>query len=159
MEFHVEADIPKTREEIWALFMNIPKIAACIPGCEQVVEKEAMKSYSAVLLQKLGPFKLNLPSDIVVEEHREPELLKARAAGRDKMTGTQISVTLDIKLTAAEGGGTRLAVDADMQVAGKLASLGYPVIKKKTEENFEEFKRRLLEALGAMGESHAAQSV
>lgn len=158
MEFHVEADIPKSREEIWALFMNIPKIAACIPGCEQVVEKEAMKSYSAVLMQKLGPFKLNLPSEIAVEENREPELLKARAAGRDKMTGTQITVALNISLNAAEGG-TRLAVDADMQVAGKLASLGYPVIKKKTEENFEEFKRRLLEALGATGKSHAAQSV
>jgi len=159
MEFHVEAELPKGREEIWALFMNIPKIAACIPGCEQAVEKEPMKSYSAVLMQKLGPFKLNLPSEIAVEENRAPELLKARAAGRDKMTGTQITVALNISLSEGEGGGTRLAVDADMQVAGKLASLGYPVIKKKTEENFEEFKRRLLEALGATGESHAAQSV
>jgi carbon monoxide dehydrogenase subunit G len=159
MEFHVEADIPKAREEIWALFMNIPEIAACIPGCEQVVEKEKMKSYSAVLMQKLGPFKLNLPSEITVEESREPESLRAKAAGRDKMTGTQISVALDIVLTEGEGGNTRLAVAADMQVAGKLASLGYPVIKKKTEENFEEFKRRLLLALGATGASHATQSV
>lgn len=156
MEFHVEARLPKSREEIWALFMNVPQIAACIPGCEDVVENEPMKSYSAVLQQKLGPFKLNLPAQITVEENRAPESLKARAAGRDKMTGTQITVALAISLVS-EGNDSLLAVDADMQVAGKLAALGYPVIKKKTEENFEEFKKRLLQQLGA-GEPQAAQS-
>jgi hypothetical protein len=30
-----------------------------------------------------------------------------------------------------------------MQVAGRLATLGYPVVKKKAEEIFGEFEKRL----------------
>jgi hypothetical protein len=40
-----------------------------------------------------------------------------------------------------------MVAECDMQVAGKLASLGYSIIKKKAEENFAEFRTRLLKVL------------
>jgi carbon monoxide dehydrogenase subunit G len=48
-----------------------------------------------------------------------------------------------VTLLSAGGGGSTLTVDAALSVAGKLASLGYAVIKKRAEENFAEFNARL----------------
>ena len=39
-------------------------------------------------------------------------------------------------------------MDSTLQVAGRLASLGYPVVKKKTEEILAEFEKRLRAELG-----------
>ena len=56
---------------------------------------------------------------------------------------------MDVALPVApEEGGTRLTLDTTMQVAGRLASLGYPVVKKKAEEIFVEFEKRLRAELG-----------
>ena len=46
--------------------------------------------------------------------------------------------------------GSRLVVHAELQVAGRLASLGYSIIKKKADENFAEFERRFLAELDAI---------
>jgi carbon monoxide dehydrogenase subunit G len=94
-----------------------------------------------VMKQKIGPFKLEVPAEITVEEHQEPDFVRARAFGKDKFTGTTMDVVLNVRL-APSGGGSRLDVDATLQVAGRLASLGYAIIKKKAEENFAEFETR-----------------
>lgn len=147
MEFKVEAAIPRAADEVWAVLVDIPKIAGCIPGCEDVVERERLADYSAVLKQKLGPFKVTLPAVITVQEVREPNWVQALASGTEKFTGTRIDVTLKMDLQDTEPGHSQMVAHCDMQVAGKLASLGYSVIKKKAEENFTEFRTRLLKVL------------
>ncbi|MDO8299715.1 CoxG family protein [Lacisediminimonas sp.] len=143
MNFTINADLPATPERLWVLFFDVQRVAALIPGCENVREITPLESYAAVMKQKIGPFKLEMPTDIKVEEHTAPSRVRMRASGRDKFTGTTLEVLLTVGLAALPDGGARLAVDADMQVNGRLASLGYSVVKKKSEELFIEFERRL----------------
>lgn len=147
MQFRVEASIPRAAREVWAVLVDIPKIAGCIPGCEDVLERARLVDYSAVLKQKLGPFKVALPATIAVQEVREPNWIQALASGVERFTGTRIDVTLRMDLRDTEPGQSHMVAECDMQVAGKLASLGYAVIKKKAEENFAEFRARLLKVL------------
>lgn len=147
MEFRVEAEIPRAASEVWAVLVDIPKIAGCIPGCEEVEERARLADYSAVLKQKLGPFKVALPATIAVREIREPSWIHAVAFGTERFTGTRIDVTLRVDLRDVAPGSSHMVAECDMQVAGKLASLGYSVIKKKAEENFTEFRTRLLKVL------------
>jgi uncharacterized protein len=147
MDFRVEAAIPRTATEVWAVLVDIPRIAGCIPGCEDVEERARLADYSAMLKQKLGPFKVALPATITVQEVREPNWIRAQASGTEKFTGTRIDVTLRVNLRDTESGSSHMVAECDMQVAGKLASLGYAVIKKKAEENFAEFRLRLLKVL------------
>jgi len=147
MEFRVEAAIPRTAGEVWSVLVDIPKVASCIPGCEEVEERTRLADYAAVLRQKLGPFKIALPATITVQEVREPNWLQAVAYGNEKFTGTRIEVTLRMDLRDTEPGHSRMVAECDMRVAGKLASLGYSVIKKKAEENFAEFRTRLLKVM------------
>ena len=148
MNFRMDLAMPASRESIWPIFFDVVRIASLIPGCEQVEEKEPLALYSAVMKQKIGPFRMEAPAEVRVEELQAPSRLKARARGKDKVTGTTMDVLLDVALEAADGAGTRLVVDASLTVAGRLASLGYPVVKKKAEEMFAEFERRLRAELG-----------
>lgn len=143
MEFQMAAELPHPPARVWPVMVDVARIAECIPGCEQVVERVRLSEYSAVIKQKLGPFKLEVPAEIVVEEHREPSIVRARASGKDKLTRTTLGVELAVTLATVDGGeGCVLSVQASLQVAGRLASLGHSIIKKKAEENFAEFERR-----------------
>jgi carbon monoxide dehydrogenase subunit G len=148
MIFHMDVTMPVQPEAIWPIFFDIGRIAGLIPGCEQVEEKETLTLYSAVMKQKIGPFKMEAAAEVRVEEMVAPSLVRARAKGRDKFTGTTMDVMLQIMLQANETGGTRLTVDSELQVAGRLATLGYPIVKKKSEEMFVEFEKRLRAELG-----------
>ena len=141
MDFRMEVDLPKPPAKVWEVMVDIGRIAGCIPGCEQVEEQEKLKLYRAVMKQKIGPFKLEVPAEIVVDEHTEPSLVRAHASGKDKFTGTTMNVAFNVALTPIESG-SRLEVIADLQIAGRLASMGHSIIKKKAEENFAQFETR-----------------
>lgn len=147
MDFSFETVLPTTPDRIWTLMIDIKRMAACIPGCESIEEKDRLKTYSAVMKQKIGPFKLEVPAQIAVENYEEPRFVDAKATGRDKFTGTTLTVTLHVTVEPMDAGSSKFAVNAQLGVAGRLASLGYSVIKKKAEENFVEFERRTKEQL------------
>lgn len=156
MEFRIDAVLPATSAQLWAIFFDVQRVAALIPGCENVAEVEPLKEFSAVMKQKIGPFKLEVPTRIMVESHTIERQVVLVAAGSDKLTGTTIDVRLKVDLEeqrSADGVECRLAVDAGMQVAGRLASLGYPIVKKRSEDLFAEFERRL--RLDLIGFDHA----
>jgi carbon monoxide dehydrogenase subunit G len=146
MEFRIDAVLPATAARLWAIFFDVQRVARLIPGCENVVEVEPQREFSAVMKQKIGPFKLEVPTRIVIESHTIERQVLLVAAGSDKLTGTTIDVRLNVALdeqAGANGVECRLAVEAAMQVAGRLASLGYPIVKKRSEDLFAEFERRL----------------
>ena len=150
MNFNMDMEMPAHPETIWPLFFDVARVAALIPGCEQVEECEPLKRYTAVMKQKIGIFRMVAPSEVVVEEMRAPWRVRARAKGRDKLTGTTMDVLLDVNLESTASNGTRLRIDAAMEVAGRLAQLGYPVVKKKADELFVEFEKRLRAELDRM---------
>lgn len=150
MDFQMEVALPEAPERIWAVMVDVPSIAACIPGCENVVEEARLEHYSVTFKQKIGPFKLEVPAKVMVESYEEPRFLRARADGVDKLTRTKLAAVFNVTLAPVEQGGCLFSISAELQVAGKLASLGYSLIRKKAEENFAEFERRIRAQLEAI---------
>lgn len=147
MDFAMSMDLPREPEAVWPVLLDFRRVAACIPGCEQVEEVAELSHYKAVLKQKVGPFKLEVPAEIFVEEMRAPDFVRARATGRDKFTGTTFNITLEVSLQPSPD--AKLNVQAGLQVAGRLASLGFSVIRKKADENFAAFSAQLQQEVQA----------
>jgi carbon monoxide dehydrogenase subunit G len=147
MEFNMSMVVPAIPEELWKTLIDVPSISSCIPGCEDVKEIGRLETYKATVKQKIGPFKIEAPADIVVESVTEPSHVRTRATARDKFTGTRIAVVLDVNVTP-EGSGSKLAVDAKVDIQGRLATMGLGVIKRRVDQNFEEFETRLKNLLG-----------
>lgn len=155
MDFRIDATLPASAAQLWAIFFDVQRVARLIPGCENVSEVEPLKQFSALMKQKIGPFKLELPTAIVLGAYTLERHVELSATGRDKFTGTSIDVRMAVNLEERQGAsGTEcvLGVMAEMRVAGKLASLGYPVVKKKSDELFSEFERRLRNELAGFSE-------
>ena len=146
MELAGDLELPAPPSRVWTVLTDVRRVAACIPGCEDVVEEAPLERYRAVMKQRVGPFRLEVPLEIRVEEVTAPERVRARASGRDRTTGTAVNATLTVTLAAA-GAGSRLAIATDLHVVGRLATLGYPMIRKRADENFAEFATRLRAAL------------
>jgi carbon monoxide dehydrogenase subunit G len=149
MQFTMSMDVPLPPAELWVVLTDVAQISQCIPGCEQVEEVDRLALYKAVVKQKIGPFKMEVPAEIVVEEVAEPDFVRTRATGRDRITGTTLAVTLTVTLEPA-GSSSVLGVDALVEVQGRLATLGSSIIKRKAEQNFAEFEERLKLLLGVV---------
>lgn len=155
MDFRIDATLPASAAQLWAIFFDVQRVAGLIPGCENVAEVEPLKQFSALMKQKIGPFKLEIPTDIVLGSYTLERYVELSATGRDKFTGTTIDVRMKVNLDEKRSDDKvecTLGIDAEMQVAGRLASLGYPVVKKRSEELFGEFERRLRNELAGFSE-------
>ncbi|WP_245303764.1 CoxG family protein [Pseudorhodoplanes sinuspersici] len=142
--------LPAAPADVWNTLTEVARVSQCIPGCEDVEEIERLSSYKAIMKQKIGPFKIEVPADIIVESLTEPSHVRTRASGRDKFTGTRLAVVLDVRLMPQEeGGGSTLDLQAEVDVQGRLASLGFGIIKRRADQNFEEFEQRLKTMLEA----------
>lgn len=153
MKFESQTSIEATKEDIWALLFDVSRVATLIPGCSDVEELRPLESYSAKIRQKVGPFRFNMPCDITVDEYAELQKVGITAQGEDKKTATSAIVKMVLSLDADEDGKTLIDIDADIQMFGKLATLGAPIVKRKCKSIFKEFDENLHEELEDIGET------
>jgi hypothetical protein len=134
-------------ERVWQALWDVPRMVACVPGCEEAREVEPRRRYQARLSQRVGPITLSVPLDIRVTEEA-PGRLVLEARGRDGLLAAEVQMSVRLAVEPAAAG-SRLAVEAEGRVLGKLGALGASVIQRRAEELVDEFTRRLR---GVMGE-------
>jgi uncharacterized protein len=133
-----EIRIGAPRDAVWAFLWDVPRLAACLPGARDVRALEDGKRYAALVVERVGPFKIQFPLEIEVLDVQPPGRLRARAGGRDASVDGIVKVDLDVSLDAAEGG-TALRLVAEIAVLGKLGTLGHSVIVRKGAEIVDRF--------------------
>ncbi len=148
MTFTQECVIPVERERLWDFLMEVPKVGRCVPGVETIEAVDA-SAYKGSLKVQVGPIRLSLQGTITVEEQdRSAWRARMRAEANDRRLGGGIRARLSLTLAPGEGG-TRLRIETDLAVLGKIGEFGQPVIKKKADTLLEEFARNLRSALAA----------
>jgi uncharacterized protein len=130
---------------VWATLWDVPRMVACVPGCVEAREIEPRRRYQARMSQKVGPIALTVPLDIRVTEE-PPGRLVREARGRDGLQAAEVQMSVRLAVEAA-GAGSRLAVEAEGRVLGKLGALGASVIQRRAEELVDEFTARLRAAI------------
>jgi hypothetical protein len=146
--FSQECVLPVERERLWHFLMDVPRVARCVPGVE-TVEAADEGGYKGRLGVRIGPIRLSLDGTVAVEE-QDPAAWRARmrADANDRRLGGGIRARMRLSLVPADGG-TRLQIETDLTVLGKIGEFGQPVIRKKADAILEEFARNLQAALVA----------
>ena len=139
----VPADIQRT----WDLLMDIPRVAACVPGMEEVVQEED-GSYKASMRVRVGPMGLTLAGTLQVLE-QDPSKGEARflIEASDRKVGGAVRADLLIQLRSDDGNQTELVLNTDTTFIGRLGELGQPLIRRKANNTMEEFARNLAQQL------------
>jgi carbon monoxide dehydrogenase subunit G len=144
--FTQECLIPVARERLWDFLMDVPTVSRCVPGVG-TVEAVGDNAYRGGIEVKVGPIRLSLQGTITVEEQdRTGWRARMRAEANDRRLGGGIRALLHLTLLPAEAG-TRVRIDTDLAVLGRIGEFGQPVIRSKADTLLEEFARNLGSAL------------
>ncbi len=139
MRFEKEIEIQTSKEKVWQFIWDVDRFVACVPGCKDAKTVESGKSYTAIITEKVGPFRVEFPMKIEVLEKKDLSYIKAEASGADNKIGSRMKVALEVQLTEESEQKTRLSFVASVDVLGKLAALGHSIIKRKADQVMEEF--------------------
>lgn len=146
MQFQKDVEIRAAREKVWNFIWDVDRFISCLPGCKDAKTIEAGKLYSATMVEKVGPFKVEFPTTIEVLEKEELTRIKAQASGADNKIGSRMKVELDVNLKG-EGETTFLSFVAGVDIVGKLAALGHGIIRRKADQVLDEFTQAVKQRL------------
>lgn len=149
MKFEHVATIAAPMDQVWSFLMDVPSVAKCAPGVEEV-EPLGNDRYRGTLKVAVGPIRLSLQGDVyIVERDDVAKKASMRADASDKRAGGAVKAVLTMALAPPpEGGsGTQLRLDTDATVMGRIGEFGQPIIKKKAEQMMNEFTKNLEQAI------------
>ena len=138
MRFDKEVEISVPREKVWQFIWDVDQFIACVPSCKEAKTVEEGRFYSATMVEKVGPFKVEFPTTIEVLEKEDLKRIKAQASGADNKIGSRMKIELDVNLRERDDK-TVLGFVANVDILGKLAALGHGIIKRKADQVLDEF--------------------
>ncbi len=146
MQFEKQIPILASRQKVWDFIWDVDRFIACVPGCKEAKTVEKGKVYTAIMVEKVGPFRVEFPMKIEVEQSEPISHIKAHASGSDSKIGSLMKIELDVKL-ADDGAGTLLSMVARVDILGKLATLGHSIMKRKADHVVADFVQAIKEKL------------
>jgi uncharacterized protein len=135
--------VPADKDTTWALVMDIPRAAVCVPGMEQVAA-EGEDRFRATLRVRVGPMGLNLSGTVqVLERNEEKGEARFLVEASDRRVGGAVRSDLTMRLAPQSAHQTELTIISDTTFMGRLGELGQPIIRRKASATMEDFARNL----------------
>jgi carbon monoxide dehydrogenase subunit G len=117
--FEVRAPV----ERVWETLIDIERVAPCLPGAE-ITEAGDDGSYRGSFSVRLGPTTAAYRGELSLEEVDEAaHRVVMRASGQDKRGQGSAKATI-VSTMEGEGELTRVDVDTDFTITGRLARFG-----------------------------------
>jgi len=164
--FNQTLTLAATQQDAWDLLRDTKRLAGLIPGVESIAplsidgamdsggDRDAgpQEKHVARVVERVGPFRLNLTLEIRIVQAVEPSLLQAELNGTDRHRQNRLSGTLRAELKETASAGTLLSMDSSVEVTGALAALGAAPIRRRANELFAQFAERLQGQFSPAGE-------
>jgi carbon monoxide dehydrogenase subunit G len=137
MKFQGNLMIARPIEKVWEFLWDVEKLSRCIPGCESVKTVKEREKYELKIKDSVGP--ITVQFDLLADVKKLEPLKRIEIAmeGKDFKAGG-IRQTMALGLNSA-GTNTKVNFETDVNVFGRLGTLGYPFVKKKAEAVIKEF--------------------
>jgi hypothetical protein len=136
-EFEVDAPIG----QVWAVLTDVERIAPCLPGAQlQEIEGD---EFRGVVKIKVGPITAQYKGAASFVERDDASYRAVlRAEGRDTRGAGNAAADITAQLEETEGG-TRVAVETDLKVTGKVAQFGRGVMADVSRKLMSQFADNL----------------
>ena len=143
MTMQGEVVLPAARETVWAKLNDAETLKACIPGCPSL-ETTSDSSFEAAAKVKVGPVGATFKGKVDLVDLDPPNGYRIVGEGQGGIAGFAKGAAT-VRLSDAEGGGTKLTYDVEANVGGKIAQLGSRLIdgvaKKMADQFFGNFAK------------------
>jgi carbon monoxide dehydrogenase subunit G len=147
MKFQGNVLIAQPVEKVWEFLWDIEKLSSCIPGCESVRTIKEREKYELKVKDSVGPITVHLDFLADVKKLEPLKCIEIAMEGKDfKAGGVRQTIALAL---APKGNDTEIGFETDVNVFGRLGTLGYPFVKKKAETVIKEFGDKIKSAVEA----------
>jgi len=156
LENEFRVDVPV--EEAWRVLLDVERIAPCMPGAQlQEVEGD---EYRGIVKVKVGPITAQYKGVARITESDDADhRVVIRAEGRDTRGQGNASATTTAVLQP-DGDGTRVSIDSDVTITGKVAQFGRGVIADVSAKLLDQFVACLeRDVLSSAGDHPASSEV
>jgi carbon monoxide dehydrogenase subunit G len=149
MKFQGNLLIGRPVEKVWDFLWDIEKLSSCIPGCESVKTIKEREKYELQVKDSVGPITVHFELIAEVKKLEPLKRIEIAMEGKDFKAGG-VRQTMALGLTA-KGTDTEITFETDVNVFGRLGTLGYPFVKKKAETVIKEFGENVKGAIETNG--------
>lgn len=146
IDFARVIELPVAPSEVLSGLWEVPRLERLIPGCQDAQEVEPRRRYRALIRERVGPYRVEIPLEVVVDALEGGLRLAVKASGRDPVLSSHVRVSMIVAL-AARDAGTSLTVQGKLDVGGKLATLGQAVMQRKARDVLGRFAANLERSL------------
>jgi len=141
-----EFTVPAPADEAFAVLLDVERVAPCLPGAS--LAGGDGETFDGAMTIKLGPVTSRFEGTVrIVEADRAGHRAVLRAEARDARGSGTAAATITTSLRAA-GGGTRVAVETDLQVSGPVAQFGRGVMQDVSGKLMRQFADCLAVEMG-----------
>jgi carbon monoxide dehydrogenase subunit G len=151
-EFAVAAPI----QEVYATILDVERVTGCVPGAELLGNDGDV--HNVGIRVKVGPISMQYRGDVeIVERDEAAHTAKMRVKGREVRGQGTVEATAQLRLTE-DGSTTRGAIEVDVALSGRAASMGQGAIQDVSSKLVGRFARNLTRMLEAEGAAAAPAS-
>ncbi len=132
------------REAVFERLSDARFFASCVDGVQDLTEIDATH-YSAQFATKIAYLRFTFKVTVAMTKISPPSEIAATVEGTPLGVIGRLTATARTELTE-RGGETDIHYEIDAVLAGKLGSIGQPVLKAKAKEMEKQFAERLIAA-------------
>jgi carbon monoxide dehydrogenase subunit G len=159
MRFENRFDVDAPLESVWEAMLDVERVAPTVPGA-QVLEQVGDDTYKVAIKVKVGPMSMTYNGEVEITERDEAAhraVMKARAKESRGQGTADADVTM---VLAGEDGRTAATVTTEVQLSGKVATMGQAVLQDVSRRLVATFAENLAAMLAGEGPPEApAQAV
>jgi carbon monoxide dehydrogenase subunit G len=141
MNFSGELNIGAPRETVFDQLQDAPRFASLVDGVRELTEIDP-RHYAAIFETKVAYMRFKFKVTVEVTRLERPHLIEAKIEGSPLGVVGRLVATSVTTLSEVPGG-TRVNYTVEASIAGKLGSIGQPVLRSKAKEMEKQFARNL----------------
>lgn len=142
MELNNEFEVDRPIDETWVVLTDVERIAPCLPGAQ--LEEIEGEEYRGLVKIKVGPITAQYKGKATfVEKDDAAHRAVLKAEGRDSRGAGNASALITAQLAENGAGRTKVTVNTDLTVTGKVAQFGRGVMADVSEKLLGQFVTNL----------------
>jgi carbon monoxide dehydrogenase subunit G len=150
MRFENGFDVNAPIDTVWDTVLDVERVAPTVPGA-QVLERVSDDAYKVAIKVKVGPMSMTYRGEVEITE-RDPAAHRAVMKARAKESRGQGTADADVTIVlVGANGGTSATVTTDVQLSGKVATMGQGVLQDVSRRLVETFAGNLAAMLEGGG--------
>jgi carbon monoxide dehydrogenase subunit G len=137
MQFTHQFSVNAEAEAVWDFLCDVPQMAGCIPGANNVRES-GPDTYDADVTAKIGPVTARFACRVtIINLNDEERTGVVELNGKDTRLGGGVKAAMQMRLESTMP--TTVIITSDVDVLGKIGQYGHGMISRRADAMLDDF--------------------